>query len=229
LDAAGQRGVICFEVSDRAGAACGRSGAARERALRDRERPGPFALGAMLGLHASFTLADATLEAASDLVRRTGLRVHIHVAEDPVDRIAARRDSGQRHRRDASTHFGLLQPGAIAAHALHLDARRDAAGSAELDVFVAHNARSNMNNGVGRADLTAWSRAGVQVGLGTDGYGAGMLRGGARRDALAAAGAASRGMARSCANRCCTPMSTWPGAGCRELAAWRRDVPQMSS
>jgi putative selenium metabolism protein SsnA len=172
LEAAGQRGVIGFEVSDRAGPEAARAALQENERFATAAPRSPFALGAMLGLHASFTLGDATLEAAAELVRRTGLRVHVHVAEDPVDRVTgAAAGSGVVARLE---RFGLLQPGAIAAHALHLDAA-EIRRLAELDVFVAHNARSNMNNGVGRADLGAWTRAGVQFGLGTDGYGAGML------------------------------------------------------
>jgi putative selenium metabolism protein SsnA len=171
IEAAGQRGVLCYEVSDRAGRDAARA------ALRENERfatqaaQPPFVLGAMLGLHASFTLSDATLAAAADLARSTGLRAHVHVAEDPVDHTGNGPGSGVVARLEA---HGLLGPGAIVAHALHLDAaERRRLGA--LDVFVAHNPRSNMNNGVGRAHLHEWVDAGVEVGLGTDGYGAGML------------------------------------------------------
>lgn len=172
FEAAGQRGVLCFEVSDRAGRDAARAALGEnERFAATLPRP-PYLVGAMLGLHASFTVGDATLAAAAEVARRTALRIHVHLAEDPVDRVAgAARGSGIVDRLDAA---GLLQPGAIAAHALHVDPS-EMRRLAERDVVVAHNPRSNMNNGVGRADLPALVRAGVQVALGTDGYGAGML------------------------------------------------------
>src|SRR5690606_8643793 len=40
---------------------------------------------------------------------------------------------------------------------------------AETDTIVAHNAQSNMNNAVGRADVFALLERGVTVGIGTDG------------------------------------------------------------
>jgi putative selenium metabolism protein SsnA len=172
FEAAGQRGVLCFEVSDRAGPGAAQAALGEnERFAATLPRP-PYVVGAMLGLHASFTLGDASLAAAAQAARRTALRIHVHLAEDPVDRVAGRAPgSGVVDRLDAA---GLLQPGAIVAHALHIDAG-EMRRLAERGVLVAHNPRSNMNNGVGRADLSALARAGVQVTLGTDGYGAGML------------------------------------------------------
>jgi putative selenium metabolism protein SsnA len=172
FESAGQRAVLCFEVSDRLGQDAARAALAEnERYARSQPRL-PFRLGALLGLHASFTLSDATLAAAAELAGGSGLGVHVHVAEDGVDRVrAVGGDTGVVERFE---RFGLLAPGAIAAHAVHLspgELRR----LGELGVAVAHNPRSNMNNGVGRADLGAMQRAGIQVGLGTDAYGAGML------------------------------------------------------
>ncbi len=172
LETMGARGIVCFEVSDRAGPD------AAQAALRENVRhassgtQSPSRLGSMLGLHASFTLSDATLAAAAELAQQHGLAVHVHVAEAEVDRMGdAASGTGVVSRLE---RFGLLDRGAIAAHAVHLE-------DAELRVLaahgavIAHNPRSNMNNGVGRADLGRMMHAGVQVALGTDAYGAGVL------------------------------------------------------
>ena len=168
----GQRGVLCFEVSDRHGEAAAGAALRENERFADTAPDLPGIAGAMLGLHASFTLSDATLERAAAVARRTALRVHVHLAEDPVDHVSgATSGSGVVDRLE---RFDLLQPGALVAHAVHVDdaeRRRLAA----LGVVVAHNPRSNMNNGVGRCDLPALVRAGVQVALGTDGFGGGML------------------------------------------------------
>ncbi len=57
------------------------------------------------------------------------------------------------------------------AHAVHLD-EREAETAREAGATVVHNARSNMNNAVGRAPL---ARLGPRVALGTDGIGADMF------------------------------------------------------
>ena len=172
LEAAGQRGVLCYEVSDRAGAAAARAALDENARYAAAPPQSPFRLGSMLGLHASFTLSDETLAAAAELTRDAGLGIHLHLAEDAVDRVrGAARGSGILERLES---FDLLRPGALLAHAVHLDAS-EMRRLGVCGAVVAHSPRSNMNNGVGRCDLSALVRAGVQVGLGTDAYGAGML------------------------------------------------------
>ena len=116
-----------------------------ERFIRDGGR-------GFVGVHAAFTCADDTLAAAADLARRLGVGLHVHVAEDTVDAGA-----GARLESLASDDWLL-------AHCVHLD--RPLAGT------IAHNSRSNMNNGVGYARPASRPNP---VALGTDGIGADML------------------------------------------------------
>lgn len=106
----------------------------------------------MVGVHASFTCADETLEAAADLASSHGVGVHIHVAEGPDDI-----DAGARLESLAKDDWLLV-------HAVHLD--RPLRGT------IAHNPRSNMNNAVGYGHPAQWTN---EVVLGTDGIGADML------------------------------------------------------
>jgi hypothetical protein len=106
----------------------------------------------MVGVHAAFTCSDDTLAAAAGLAEDLGVGVHVHVAEGTVDR-----DAGARLANLARDDWLLV-------HCVHLD--RDLPGS------IAHNPRSNMNNGVGYARP---ARRPNPVVLGTDGIGADML------------------------------------------------------
>ena len=106
----------------------------------------------MVGVHAAFTCSDETLERAAALAAKHGVGVHVHVAEGPNDRHA-----GSRLEPLAQDEWVLV-------HAVHLD--RPMRG------MIAHNPRSNMNNGVGYARPT--SRPNTIL-LGTDGIGADML------------------------------------------------------
>jgi len=63
---------------------------------------------------------------------------------------------------------GLLLPGLIAAHCLHLD-QAEIERMAQAGVRVAHNARSNAKAGRGIAPVEAMRRAGIRVGIATDG------------------------------------------------------------
>lgn len=174
LERAGQRGVLCYEISDRAGPDAARAALAENVRFASRLERTPYVLGAMLGLHASFTLSDATLEAAAEAARAHGLRAHVHLAEAAVDRVAGATSGSGSGVVERLERFGLLEPGILVAHAVHVDAH-EMRRLGERGAVVAHNPRSNMNNGVGRCDVPALVRAGVQVGLGTDAYGAGLL------------------------------------------------------
>ena len=106
----------------------------------------------MVGVHAAFTCSDELLESASGLATDLGVGVHIHVAEG-IDDITA----GARLEK-------LSQDNWLLVHCVHLDR--------ELNGTIAHNPRSNMNNGVGYAHP---ARRSNKVILGTDGIGADML------------------------------------------------------
>jgi cytosine/adenosine deaminase-related metal-dependent hydrolase len=142
----GVRVVCAYGVTDRHGPDGARRGLAEnERFLRAGGR-------GMVGVHAAFTCTDDTLEAAAGLARDRGVGVHIHVAEGPPDTGAGVRLTG------LATDDWLL------VHCVELD--RDLPGT------IAHNPRSNMNNGVGYARP---ARRPNPVALGTDGIGADML------------------------------------------------------
>ncbi len=162
------RACLCYEVSDRDGAEKARQGLEENaqfiRYCREANNP---RLRALFGLHASFTLGDETLEAASVLGRELDCGFHIHAAESPADQQRTRDRHGvgvieRLHR------FGLLGPRTIAAHCVHID-RREMEILGETGTGVAHNPQSNLNNAVGIGDLPGWQQAGIPVGLGTDG------------------------------------------------------------
>ena len=175
LDESGLRFNLCFEVSDRNGEE------AREAGLAENERFARLAasgradgrIGASVGLHASFTLEDATLERAAGMAADLGLGCHIHAAEDVADVEDSVRRSGKRVVERLES-FGILGPRSIAAHCIHVD-ERETAILAESGTIVAHNPQSNMNNAVGCADVPGMLGSGVLMGLGTDGFTASMF------------------------------------------------------
>jgi hypothetical protein len=96
-------------------------------------------------------LSDETLDSACGLAADLGTGVHVHVAEDEVDRAAGERLAGR------------AQDSWLLAHCVHLER--------ELPGTVVHNPRSNLNNAVGYGRPARFG----QVALGTDGIGADML------------------------------------------------------
>jgi len=165
--AVGVRACLCYEVSDRDGADVRDAGLAEnERFLRRlRERTDPLLAG-LVGLHASFTLSDETLERAAGIAAEHGVGVHVHVAESAADQAHCLAEHGCRVVERLHRHR-LLGPSSVAAHGVHLDAG-ELERLADTATALVHNPQSNMNNAVGVADVPAMSAAGVLVGLGTD-------------------------------------------------------------
>jgi putative selenium metabolism protein SsnA len=162
----GLRGIVCYEVTDRNGAAEAAAGVREnDRFLERVRREPPRLVRAMVGAHAAFTLSDATAEAIADVARRHRAGVHIHVAEDAVD---ARKD-GRSTVAWLHAH-GLLDERTLLAHCVHAD-DADVARIRDAGAWVVHNPRSNANNAVGYARP---SRFGDRLLLGTDGIGADM-------------------------------------------------------
>ena len=170
----GVRASLCYEVSDRDGEAIATEGLEENAAFARRcAREGDPQLRALFGLHAAFTLSDATLDRAAALGRDLGIGFHVHVAEAASDVSANLQEHGLTPVARLHAH-GLLGGKSIAAHAVHVT-DTDIDLLAATDTFVAHNPQSNLNNAVGIADVQTLVQRGVRVGLGTDAMTVNML------------------------------------------------------
>lgn len=162
IEAAGVRAAVCYEVTDRHGPERGRAGVTENaRFIKDNTRP---LIRGMVGAHASFTIGPDTMEALVATARDSGAPIHIHVAEDDCDERDSLEKYGMRtvHRLAKE---GALAEGDLIAHGVHVDAGEIETARAS-GPWIAHNPRSNMNNGVGYAPVL---ELGEKVALGTDG------------------------------------------------------------
>ena len=165
----GLRGCLCYETTDRNGAANAKAGLSENMRFLERLRRQPHPLlQASFGLHASFTLQERTLERCVEAARGLDADFHIHVAEDRCDVVDARRRFGRTPVKRLSER-DVLGERSLAAHCVHVNAA-DIALLARRRVNVVHNPQSNCNNAVGAAKLLEMVKAGVLVGLGSDGY-----------------------------------------------------------
>jgi putative selenium metabolism protein SsnA len=170
VESSGLRAVLCYEVTDRDGTAKAEAGIAENVRFLTRCAQGKVAEGrvaATFGLHAGLTLSNATLDACRGAAP-AGTGFHIHVAEHESDEYDSLSRSGQRVVDRLHAH-GILGERTIAAHAVHIDAR-EAMLLKESGTWVTHQPRSNMNNGVGAADVESLQRLGLRVCLGNDGF-----------------------------------------------------------
>jgi cytosine/adenosine deaminase-related metal-dependent hydrolase len=172
VTAAGISAVLCYEVTDRNGPEGAQAGIAENLGFLGAHADDPQIRG-VFGLHASFTVSDATLATVARS-RPPGSGVHVHVAEHPVDDGFSRDTFGTTPIQRLERH-GLLDARALLAHGIHVEDedydRVAAAGST-----IIHNPESNANNGVGRLDIPRAAGRGCAIGLGTDGMSSSVLR-----------------------------------------------------
>jgi putative selenium metabolism protein SsnA len=167
---AGIRASLCYEVSDRN--EMGGGVAENERFIK-KVGKGDGQIASMMGLHASFTVSDETLEKCVGIAKDAGVGIHVHVAEDLADREDSLKKFGMPtvHRLDK---MGASGEKSLFIHCVHID-------EAEMEIIartktsVVHNPESNMNNAVGVTRVLDMLKKGILVGLGSDGMSSDML------------------------------------------------------
>ncbi len=164
----GVRVCLACEVSDRGGYACAQSQIRENVEFADYcKRNGGEKLAAMFGLHAPFTLTDATLRKCA-AAKPDGVGFHLHMSEGEDDRSYCFRTSGNSPAQRLKTH-GVLGPDTLLCHCVRAT-EKEIALIAESGAFVVNLPQSNMSNGVGFAPVPRMMEAGVTVCIGTDGY-----------------------------------------------------------
>jgi putative selenium metabolism protein SsnA len=165
VEAAGLRAVLCYEVSDRDGEAKMKAGI-NENVRFIKKTKSPLLAGTF-GLHASLTLSDSSLASCREAAPG-GTGFHIHTAEHEADEYDSVSKAGLRVIDRLYKH-GMLGTNTITAHGVHFDAR-EMHILAETGTWLSHQPRSNMNNGVGVAQVESMMRMGIKVCLGNDGF-----------------------------------------------------------
>jgi 5-methylthioadenosine/S-adenosylhomocysteine deaminase len=165
---AGLRGVlgqtvIQFPVAD---AKTPADGLARAEAFIKAFKGDPLITPAVAP-HALYTLDGPTLKAARELSKRYNVPTLIHVAETR-DEVRTAQERLSPSPVAYLESLGFLGPGVLAAHGIYVS-EPEMALLKSRGVGVSHNPESNMKLASGTAPVTAYLRAGVALGLGTDG------------------------------------------------------------
>jgi 5-methylthioadenosine/S-adenosylhomocysteine deaminase len=121
--------------------------------------------------HSTYLLDEEQLAAIADLAGQYDARVHVHASENAAEVAAVRRTTGGSPI-EVLDRVGLLGPRLTIAHGVVLTAdeiaRISGAGAA-----IAHCPASNLKLASGFCPTVALVRAGVTLGLGTDGAASG--------------------------------------------------------
>jgi 5-methylthioadenosine/S-adenosylhomocysteine deaminase len=137
-------------------------GLATRDALRDEKR-----LSFTMAPHAPYTVADRTFTRMLTIAEELDLPIHMHLHET---REEIEHGLAQTNKRplERLRSLGLVGPRLIAVHGVHLE-RDELALLARFGASVAHCPSSNLKLASGFAPVAAMLRAGINVGLGTDG------------------------------------------------------------
>lgn len=122
---------------------------------------------AAIAPHSMYLLSAAQLRSSAALARRHHAPILIHVAETQHERD----DSLAKYHLTPVAYLasvGLLGPDVVAAHCVWVDAS-DIATLARTETGCVHNPSSNMQLASGVAPVPQMLKAGVRLGLGTDG------------------------------------------------------------
>ena len=117
--------------------------------------------------HAIYTLDGPTLRAARELSKRHDVPTLIHLAESRDETKVAE----ERHASSPVAYLeglGFLGPGVVGAHGVWVS-DADIQVLKMRNVGISHNPESNMKTASGVAPIPKYLRAGVSIGLATDG------------------------------------------------------------
>jgi len=139
---------------------------AKGLALRDALKEEPL-LTFAFAPHAPYTISDATFGRINTLTEQLGLPIHTHIHETADEIRDSLKQYGVRPL-ERLARLGLLGPNFIGVHAVHVN-EAEIELLAEHGCHVAHCSSSNLKLASGLAPVVELLRAGVNVGLGTDG------------------------------------------------------------
>jgi putative selenium metabolism protein SsnA len=165
----GVRSSLCYEVSDRDGERIAQEGIAEnvEFARHCKELRSDMLKG-LMGMHAQMTVSQHTLERVVEEAEGLGIGCHIHAAEgieDVVDSLA-KYDMRVIERLSRTR---VLNERSLIVHCVQVT-DDEIALLAQSGAAVVNNPESNMSNAVGCSPILRMMKAGVLVGMGTDGY-----------------------------------------------------------
>jgi 5-methylthioadenosine/S-adenosylhomocysteine deaminase len=139
---------------------------ARGLAMRDELKDEPL-LSFAFAPHAPYTISDASFGRINTLAEQLGLPIHTHIHETADEISDSIKQYGVRPL-ERLARLGLLGPNFIGVHALHLN-EAEIESLAAHGCHVAHCPSSGLKLASGIAPTVELMRAGVNIGLGTDG------------------------------------------------------------
>lgn len=157
--------LLCYEITDRDGKDKAEKGLLEtENYIKNKQ--------GLVGLHASFTVGNNTLQKAVDLTEKYDSGIHIHVAEDAYDQKHCQEKYNSSVVERMNDYGALQSSKTILGHCLHVD-NNEREIIKNSNAWVVQNTESNLNNNVGYFNAAG---LGDRILLGTDGMHSDMIR-----------------------------------------------------
>lgn len=139
---------------------------AKGLAARDELKEEPL-LSFAFAPHAPYSVSDGSFARISTLAEQLGVPIHTHIHETEDELRESLAQHGVRPL-ERLARLGLLGPNFIGVHAVYVN-EAEIESLADHGCHVVHCPASNLKLASGIAPVTALARAGVNVGLGSDG------------------------------------------------------------
>lgn len=164
----GQRAILSFEATERVSPANGQLGLQENASFIDSCRSAAGLITGMMCFHTTFTCSEAFVRQAFEMAQARRARVHMHCSEGSYEPEYSLEHVGLRpvHYYD---RLGVAGPHMLASQCVQIDASEIGVLAAR-GVNVTHMPLANCEVGGGIAPLPELLSAGVNVGLGSDGY-----------------------------------------------------------
>lgn len=166
----GVQGVLTFEMSDRNGKAVFEE-SLKENLEFARKHKGSSVQG-MLGMHASFTLSEESMDKIAE--SSGDLPIHIHVSEDILD-MRETMDKYNLFIIERLKKHGLLRKNSLLVHCSNLT-KTDWKKLHDEDVWIVQAVDSNQNNGLNVANIHDLTVREIKVTVGTDGMSSNIMK-----------------------------------------------------
>lgn len=168
IEAAGLRGLLCFEACERMSLENGQVGL-KENAdfVRNNNREGALVQG-LMSIHTLFTASKEYVKQAKKMADELGCDIHMHLNESVYEPDWVMGKYGKRPV-EVYDELDYLGPSVVASQGVQMS-DREIELIAEKGVRVIHMPLSNCEVGGGVAPIPSYQEKGVVTGLGTDGY-----------------------------------------------------------
>ncbi|MCI5850406.1 MAG: TRZ/ATZ family hydrolase [Sutterellaceae bacterium] len=120
-----------------------------------------------VGPHAPYTVGDEALKKLAAMSERHDLPIHIHVGETEAEIEGSIKQYGVRPI-ERLRKLGLVNPRLISVHSVHMN-DEDIRTLAEAGASVCHCPSSNLKLASGFSPIDRMMKAGINIGIGTDG------------------------------------------------------------